>query len=232
MQALKSAPIVLLMALNMFAGAARAEYQDESYAASLDQAELISKKVANDLQPLLAKRIQVVRVERSENTPMATVVTKSGICVLILNTTPSAWAQWHHFMGRGKLSAEDTFEFAAAHEIAHCINKPGTLAQAVRNSAPGMEISGLNLPAGKQSETFADLFSLAYMRQQRDSDTMKRILHSVIHVRKGFGGFFFNTHATSKAIEKASEALLAFTIQPETKVNLVTFSLNLYQKAG
>lgn len=203
-----------------------------TFSASVELAEEISRQVANSIQPLLAKRIRVIRVDRSETTPMATVVTKSGICVLMINTRPRAWSQWHHFLGNSKLSQTEAFEFAAAHEIAHCINKPNTLSVDVRISAEGAEVTGLNLPPGRQSETFADLFGLAYMSQKRSSDEMRHLLNSVIHIRRSFGGFFFNTHATASSIQRASEALLANTQTKNEPNSLVTFSVDLYQQAG
>jgi len=212
--------------------AAEDDEVDPAFSASVELAEETSKQVASSIQPLLAKRIRVIRVERSENTPMATAVTKSGICVLMINTTPRAWSQWHYFLGKGKLSQTDAFEFAAAHEIAHCINKPNTLSLEARTSAEGAEVTGLNLPPGRQSETFADLFGLAYMSQSRSADNMRRLLHSVIHIRRSFGGFFFNTHATASSIQKASEALLAHTQTKNEPNSLVTFSVDLYQQSG
>jgi len=210
---------------------AESSQTDNSLEESISLAVDISKSVAKSLQPLLEKPIVVLRVKRNENTPMATVVTKNGTCIVMINAKSEAWSQWHYFLGMAKLNQQDTFEFAAAHEIAHCINKQAILSEDQSQRMITDDLSSLNLAPGRPSETFADLFGLAYISERRCASDLKNILQAVIKVRRSFGSSWLNTHATSASIIRASHLLLSHVHENKKADNLVSFSMALYRKS-
>ncbi|HEX4856454.1 MAG TPA: hypothetical protein VFV28_06545 [Limnobacter sp.] len=209
--------------LGLFSAAASAAPPQEFQLTdtSVRQVEQTARRMARELSPLLAQPIRVAVVERSEPTPMASTISRSGTCVVIVNKTESAWQNWAMFYTRGKLTAQEVFEFAAAHEIAHCVNK------LLPENAPMQTLS-----AGRQSETYADLFALAHLAQEKSPEDMKRILDSVISIREGFSSFFFSSHATAGAIRKVYEQLLNAEGTDRSLQETLSLSFDLYAKSA
>lgn len=189
--------------------------------ANVKQAESVAQRVAKELSPLFDREIQVAVIERREATPMASTVSKLGTCIIIINKTSAAWRNWALFYTRGQLTAEEIYEFAAVHEVAHCVNKQFT------NNAPMKQLS-----EGRDSETYADLFALTHLAQSKQASDMKRIVDSVIHIREGFSGFFAASHSTSGAIKKVYAELLDAVPAGRNLQQTLSQSINLFQKAA
>ena len=188
---------------------------------SVQQVEGVSQRAVASLSSLFPNGVRAVVVDRPEPTPMGALVTRAGQCIIVINRTGPAWAQWHFFFERGQLTADEVYEFAALHEIGHCVNKlyPQT-------------VSGLPLKSGRDSETYSDLFALAYMAQTRDAAQMQRIVDSVIRIREGFESFFSSSHATAGAIQRAYAELMGNVAAQKSVTEVVVLSADLYRKAG
>jgi hypothetical protein len=225
----RSLTFILYMAaagflLGLFSAAATAATPEEFELneANVKAVEQTARRMARELSPLLEKPIRVAVVERSEPTPMASTISRAGTCVVIVNKTSAAWSNWAMFYSRGKLTAEEVFEFAAAHEIGHCVNKQ------LPDNAPMQKLS-----AGRQSETYADLFALAHLAQTKSPEDMKRILDSLISIREGFSSFFFSSHATAGAIKKVYADLVnSAEAEGRNLQETLSYSFDLYAKSA
>ena len=96
----------------LFSSAALSQYEAE-----FQLLERSAEQVINEHDFELSSKPRAVSVHRTERTPVAATTTKSGQCLVILNTNPAAWPNWGSFFKSGSLSKEEVFGFAVLHEI-------------------------------------------------------------------------------------------------------------------
>lgn len=151
--------------------------------------------VTRSFDSLFNRPIKVVAVERPEATPIAAVVSKKGWCIVVVNTSSSGWKNWNLVFAPNGISKEEAIEFAAAHEVGHCLNK-----QAAEKSPEQWQML-----RGSDSELYADLFALSYLKGTRSQDDFDRLFESIVSFRKQFNFVFHRSHAISSRLLKSRE---------------------------
>lgn len=153
------------------------------------------RAVANSLNPLFAQPIKVVSVARPEATPIAVVIHKKLGCIIVVNSSTNGWNNWGLLFNVGTINRKEAIEFAAAHEIGHCLNKE------ISNNSPEQ----WSLLTGSDNELYADIFALSYIHGTRSQKDFARIFESTVKFRKQFNFFFNPSHAISARLSKSRE---------------------------
>lgn len=160
----------------------------------------VAQRVVSGFQFELAHKPRLVSVHRPEKTPVAATTTKSGQCVVILNTNPSSWSGWTPFLKSQTLSKEEVFQFAVLHEIGHCVNKA----------------SAKPLSPGLGSESFADAYAFFQLKSTLSDSDFLRHLDAIIEARKSMGFMsLFSGHNTSKTLESIRAEFLSVSAQAQ-----------------
>ena len=209
--------LALFQMMDMSALAQPIKHQD----ISVDQVKSKATDVAKRLSPLFDVEASVRVMHRPEPTPMGSMVTRYGECIIVINTNPTAWQRWDEIFSHMDLEVAEFMEFAAYHEAAHCFNVLG----------PGAFHLD-QLPPGRESELFSDVFALAMMGAEREDFEIQHVHEQVVNLRRGMSGIFNSSHATHQGLLLLQEDLVYKSPVHKNVYLLAAFAVDLMAKIG
>jgi hypothetical protein len=159
---------------------------------SIETVAEAARRAADKLHFFFDRPIQVATVRRSEATPVASVTSRQGTCIVVVNTRFGAQTQWVHFLKYLPADAyEDFLEAAAAHEIGHCLDRQRS-SETVRDT--------------QDKETFADAFAMGYA-QSFLPERAALLLRTFVRTRRDLS-LFDHGHDTATVLQTLGAQLL------------------------
>lgn len=151
------------------------EYSEQDL--TVQKAVMMAQRMSDVLKNEIRFPLQIVVVERQDESPFVAVVSKEKECLLVVNSKYSAWKNWQVFREAAGMGEMDSFRFAALHELGHCQNRLGRPAgEAV-------------IPPGPQSELNSDLYAVRKVEQMYGVGRGRELALQVIQGRKLYAGW-------------------------------------------
>jgi hypothetical protein len=202
MSFLKSFTVLFLGALlALFVGmnksAVAQEVSDQDL--MIRKAVLMAQRMGDVLKSEIRFPMQIVVVERQDESPFVAVVSKEKECLLVVNSKPSAWKNWQVFREAAGMNEMDSFRFAALHELGHCQNRLGR---------PDGEAV---IPPGPQSELNSDLYAVRKVEQMYGVGRGRALAMQVIQGRKLYAGWS-RTYDIADRLQTELQDLIALKV--------------------
>ena len=141
------------------------------------KAELMAHQMLAQLVNEVSFPVEVAVVQRQDESPFVSVVSAQQVCLLVINTKPSAWKNWQVFREAAGMNEMDSFRFASLHELGHCQNRLGR--------ATGEAV----IPPGASSELNSDVYAVRKIEQLYGQERSRNIALQVIKGRKLYSGW-------------------------------------------
>ena len=171
------------------------------------QVEQIAKEVILQMQADLPVKPSLTVTKRVEPTPLGALAYLSGKCVIVINTTETAWSQWGRFLNeRNRDLWPQIIAASVAHEIGHCLRESREFTANYKlgeSTFRGLENTGSPDPQPEmifKQELFADTVAILYTLEHA-GDEADNVIRSIMLAREHYGKNE-PTHNTSKVLKQ------------------------------
>jgi len=161
-------------------------------------AKLLAMHAVGSLSSELHYPVLVKVVQRSDLSPLLSVVSSQRECLLVVNTNPPAWSAWERFRNVSGMTEIQSLMFAALHEIGHCENRLGR------------EDSSAVIPPGPESELNADLYAVEKFKELYGPEMARDLADHLVQGRQKYGSswFYSASHDIARQLRNALSELL------------------------